>query len=203
MKSALLVSFIGHLALALLLWLGGMSFSRPRFEGYPVKINAMLVDKSQVVSQNKARSAPAKKTAEKPPEPKKKVPDPIPKKAQSKPKPEPPSESTEAESAPAATSLSIDAPDFPFPQYLALVQYRVERQWRPPMTAEKELSCTVFFRIERDGKLTEATLERSSDNFTFDQAGLRAVYSAAPFPPLPEETTMSSLGVHFEFVGKK
>jgi TonB family protein len=204
MKNALLISFIGHLALFFLLWLGGLTFSKPRLQGYPLKINAVLVEKSSVSgppSASSRRSVSSQKPLKKLPEAKKSTP--APQKPKSAPQPQKTSEISEVSGAPAATSLSIDALEFPFPQYLNLVQYRVERQWLPPATPEKEISCIVFFRIKRNGQAAEVTLAKSSGHFDFDQAGLRAVFNAAPFPPLPAESTSEFLGVHFEFVGRK
>ena len=204
MKKAFLISSVFHLGLLALVWYWGTSFSRPPLQGYPLTINAMLIEKSAVTKSSYQAPAPpaTKRVTEKSPVPEK--PALKPKPAAEKPKPEAETlpGAADERSAPAATSLSIDVLEFPFPQYLSLLQYRVERQWRPPLNDLEMRSCIVFFRVSGSGKITEVILEKSSGNFTFDQAGLRAVYNADPLPPLPTESALTSLGVHFEFVGK-
>lgn len=205
MKKALLVSATLHLGLLALIWYWGTSFSRPPLQGYPLTINATFVEKSAISKNSYHSPAPpsTKRISEKPPEPAKTAvkPKPVPEKP--KPETETPPNAAGESGGPSGTSLSIDVLEFPFPQYLSLLQYRVERQWQPPVSDSEVISSIVFFTISQEGKLSKAILEKSSGNFTFDQAALRAVYNADPFPPLPPEATLASLGVHFEFVGRR
>ncbi len=101
--------------------------------------------------------------------------------------------------APSGPSLKIDAPDFPYPEYLALIQYRIEQNWRPPRSEHVQSTTIISFRILKNGEITQVFLGRSSGVFALDQAAQRAVFSASPLPPLPAETSIKSLGVHFEF----
>ena len=96
--------------------------------------------------------------------------------------------------------MKIDAPEFPFPEYLALIQYRIESQWQPPTNAGGGLLTTVYFRIGQQGDLSEIKVTKASGSFVVDQSALRAVYAANPLPPLPAGSGLSSLGVHFDFV---
>jgi TonB family protein len=57
----------------------------------------------------------------------------------------------------------------------------------------------VVFEISRDGKIRGLAVEKSSGNPLSDQAALRAVTEAAPFPPLPEEFRETFLRVHMGF----
>ncbi|NUO83707.1 TonB family protein [candidate division KSB1 bacterium] len=98
--------------------------------------------------------------------------------------------------------MRLDAPEFPFPHYLALLQFRIESQWRPPYAGQGEYLATVHFVVDKNGKLLSTELEKSSGVFAFDQAALRAVQSANPLPALPEGAKLDNnqLGVHFDFV---
>lgn len=205
MKKALLISTTFHVGLLALVWYWGTSFSRPQLQGYPLTINAMLVEKSTLSKSSYQSPAPSsmKRVSEKPPVAEKTAVKPNPAAEKPKRETETPPGAAEGSSASSGTSLSIDVLEFPFPQYLSLLQYRVERQWQPPVTDSEVISSIVFFTISREGKLGKAILEKSSGNFSFDQAALRAVYSADPFPPLPPEAALTSLGVHFEFVGRR
>ena len=64
-----------------------------------------------------------------------------------------------------------------------------------------ERRVEVFFRIDRNGRLAVSPRPTtSSGEALFDQAAMRAVAAAAPFPPLPREYEGQSLGVRFAFV---
>ena len=61
------------------------------------------------------------------------------------------------------------------------------------------LRSTVYFRIARNGRVSDVKVAQESGNFLFDQAAHRAVEASAPFPPLPEEYDGDYLGVYFVF----
>jgi protein TonB len=58
----------------------------------------------------------------------------------------------------------------------------------------------MYFKIRRNGEVTDVKLEQSSGSIAFDQAAQRAVYSANPMPPLPTGSGLETLGVHFDFM---
>jgi periplasmic protein TonB len=87
---------------------------------------------------------------------------------------------------------------FPFSYYLNRVLAVIEGNWfRPPAAAGTV--CQVRCVIDRSGRLAEAGLESASASPAFDRAALRAVYAAAPFPPLPEGFGGTELTLHLEF----
>jgi protein TonB len=87
---------------------------------------------------------------------------------------------------------------FPFTYYLNRVLAVIEGNWfRPP--APPATRCTVRCVIDRSGRLVDAGLEQESASPAFDRAALRAVYAAAPFPPLPEGFGGTTLTLHLEF----
>lgn len=94
----------------------------------------------------------------------------------------------------------VDGPEFPFPHYIALLQFRIENQWQPAYLGSGQFLATVHFIIAKSGKILSAEIEQPSGNFAFDQAALRAVHNSNPLPALPEGLGMETLGVHFDFV---
>ncbi|MFN3413264.1 MAG: TonB family protein, partial [Thermoanaerobaculum sp.] len=93
----------------------------------------------------------------------------------------------------------VEGPPFPYQYYLERVLAAIEQSWfKPP--ALPGTRCRVRCRIGRSGELKEAGLEEPSGVGAFDRAALRAVYAAAPFPPLPQGFGGSELILHLEFV---
>lgn len=65
------------------------------------------------------------------------------------------------------------------------VTNKVYYMWRNPVKTPDAVNCSVVFRIDADGRASQIALERSSGMPAFDNATLRAVYEAAPYPPFP------------------
>jgi TonB family protein len=57
----------------------------------------------------------------------------------------------------------------------------------------------IFFKIGRDGSISDVQIERSSGFPFVDRAAQRAVIASSPLPPLPADFHESSLGVHLKF----
>ena len=57
----------------------------------------------------------------------------------------------------------------------------------------------VKFTIQKDGRLTDAIVERASGYPTLDIAALRAVLATGQIPPLPTAFPNPSLTVHLNF----
>ena len=98
--------------------------------------------------------------------------------------------------------VKVDIQDFPFTYYLNLLRYRVRENWYPPYQEsgeENKISVVIGFRVERQGKISQINVETSSGKFLFDQAAVRAVSTAGPLPPLPDEYLNETLTVHIEF----
>lgn len=90
---------------------------------------------------------------------------------------------------------SLDNPDFTFGYYLDRMLSLIDAQWaRPSMGGG--IKAVIFFRIRRDGSMTDLRVEQSSGYNSFDLAALRAVQNAAPFPPLPRAYKHQDLGVN-------
>jgi len=99
-----------------------------------------------------------------------------------------------------SSELQLDVENFEFTYYLVAVRNKVSLNWNPPagLSAPAGAIRTVmFFRIQRNGRITDLKIETPSGVAFFDQSALRAVSRSEPFPPLPRGFADSSLGVHF------
>ena len=85
--------------------------------------------------------------------------------------------------------------DFKFAFYIDQLLSAIDAKWmRPPLG--DNVRCTISFRIQRDGSISELMVAESSGYNSFDLAALRAVQHAAPFAPLPRAYRNDSLGVN-------
>jgi protein TonB len=98
--------------------------------------------------------------------------------------------------------VAVDGSQFEFAYYLALIRSRIGQVWSPPAglaTGGAVVRAVVYFRIQRDGRITDAQLETPSGVEFFDRSALRAVTLSDPMPPLPLGYGGGALGVHFGF----
>lgn len=90
---------------------------------------------------------------------------------------------------------SLDNPDFTYGYYLDRLLSLIDAQWARPAMGSG-VKAVIFFRIHRNGSMTDLRVEQSSGYNSFDLAALRAVQNAAPFPPLPRAYKHQDLGVN-------
>ncbi|HEV8438887.1 MAG TPA: TonB family protein [Methylomirabilota bacterium] len=105
-----------------------------------------------------------------------------------------------------AGALSLDASDFPYAWYLRQVVQKIEVAWeRQNQLKEPNQKPWVVFEIQRDGSVRTPKIDKTSGNLLYDQAALRAIVEASPFPPLPEGWPKPSLviGMSFELGQKR
>lgn len=72
--------------------------------------------------------------------------------------------------------------------YYDLLWKKIKREWTLPRNFEVGGlmgETVVALRVHRDGSLQEKWIEKSSGNGILDEAAMRAVIKAAPFPPVP------------------
>jgi TonB family protein len=92
----------------------------------------------------------------------------------------------------------LEGGDFPYTLYIQGMHRRIGNNWfRPEVPAGT--ATVIYFRIQRDGTISEARVETSSGNGTFDRAALSAVRSSSPLNPLPFAYNGTYLGVHQTF----
>ncbi len=112
----------------------------------------------------------------------------------------PPSLGQPTGSVTGAGTLTLDVSDFPYAWYLRQVLQKVEDKWERQMQAsEPAQKPLILVEIQRDGSIRAPRIEKSSGNAFYDQAALRAIAEASPFPPLPQDWSKPSLRVMFRF----
>jgi TonB family protein len=99
-----------------------------------------------------------------------------------------------------AGTLSVQTSGFEYDFYLALVQAKIEQNFRPPPGGRGQQMSTVAFRITSNGMIGDVKLIQPSGNLLVDQSAERAIRSAGRFPPLPAQYEKGELEIHFEFV---
>jgi TonB family protein len=82
-----------------------------------------------------------------------------------------------------------------------VIRERIGYNWSPPALfgQKSEVVATVYFKIARDGSISDEKVENTSSHEIFDRAAIRAVKLTSPLPPLPAGFKGKYLGVHFEF----
>jgi protein TonB len=222
------VSAILHLLLAVVLvW--GPSWIRPRpfAPAYEVQLVSLPVDevpkpKPEPVRQEppkppptpaKPKPKPVKKPAPPPIEKAKPTPKPspadIPEEAAESPEREPPapqkSEPVAKATEPTEPGIQLVTPlmeavALKYPYYINALRRKIDENWSPPGAGFAEArEVLVVFTILRDGSVRSAEVEQSSGDIFYDQAALRSVLRATPFPPLPEGYAGQDMIIHFSF----
>ena len=97
----------------------------------------------------------------------------------------------------AGSGSTLDVADFCCPEYLVLMVERIRSSW--VQQAEVAGSVVVKFTIERDGHLTQSSVEVSSGYATLDLNAQRAVAITRQLPPLPAAFPNPTLTVHLNF----
>lgn len=91
---------------------------------------------------------------------------------------------------------------FPYAYYLQNIQDRISARWFQSLVdpgVEGTFQTTVYFRIFRDGSISEVEVKESSGLPSLDLSAKRAVITAAPFPPLPADYDDQYLGIRLVF----
>ncbi len=95
---------------------------------------------------------------------------------------------------------------FPYPEYLYIIEARLNANWRTPLLSTK-LDLTdegkkviVSFKILKDGKIQDPLIKISSGNIVLDQLAIKALNDSDPLPPLPSRYNKHALSLLFGFV---
>jgi TonB family protein len=91
----------------------------------------------------------------------------------------------------------LDVANFCCPDYLVTMLQLVQGNWSARQAVGGE--ALVVFRIQRDGRLTEIELERSSGFPALDLTAQRALFLTQRVPPLPQAFPDDHLTVHLRF----
>jgi TonB family protein len=95
------------------------------------------------------------------------------------------------------TSGYLDVQNFCCPDYLATMIQLIQRNWNGRQNTPG--ATLMKFTIQRDGRLTDVELERSSGYFALDQTAQRSLLVTRQLPPLPGAFPEPTLTVHLTF----
>jgi periplasmic protein TonB len=95
------------------------------------------------------------------------------------------------------TGGQINVGDFCCPEYLKTMLDLIRRNWNDRQGVSAV--AIVRFTIERDGTITDVTVQRSSGYPTLDLTAQRALLTTRQIPPLPSTFTPERLTVHLTF----
>lgn len=87
--------------------------------------------------------------------------------------------------------------DFCCPEYLATMIARIRSSWNQNQGGRG--TSLIRFTIQRDGKITDATIFQPSGTTTLDTAALRAVLATRTLPPLPDAYPNPTLTMRLSF----
>ncbi len=96
--------------------------------------------------------------------------------------------------------------NFPYTYYLNIITDRVSANWFSSLVdpgVAGNFQTIIFFKIQKNGQVTDIFIEQSSGITPLDLSALRAVKASAPFPPLPRDYQDAYLGIHLIFEHSK
>lgn len=99
-------------------------------------------------------------------------------------------------------TLSLNTSELKYQKYLMDMKQKIEFHWEYPMLAARngwQGSLKVNFKINRDGSVSDISLERSSGYPMLDDAAMTAVRLATPFPPFPENFSIEDISIKGQF----
>jgi TonB family protein len=91
----------------------------------------------------------------------------------------------------------LDIQNFCCPEYLGTMLQLIQRNWNSRQQVPGE--TLVKYTIQRDGRLTDIELEKSSGYAALDLTAQRALALTRQLPPLPAQFTEPTLTVHLVF----
>jgi len=101
---------------------------------------------------------------------------------------------------------ALGASSFPYSYYLQIIVDRVSSNWFSTINnleLSGEYQSVVYFRIQKNGQVTDLKIEQSSGLPALDLSARRAVELASPFPPLPRDFENDYLVIHLIFERSK
>lgn len=87
-------------------------------------------------------------------------------------------------------------------QYLAMVEERIDHEWRALPLGTNPPGVTLKFHIARSGEISNILTDESSGNELYDAAAYRAVTSVNPLPPFSPGIPDPFFKVRFRFIKK-
>jgi TonB family protein len=99
-------------------------------------------------------------------------------------------------------TISLDTEDKRYVTYARLIKERIMAHWSYPRKARDNLlegRLLVIFSLDKQGALTRLDVGESSGYDILDLEAAGAIKNASPFPPFPEQITVSRLNVRATF----
>lgn len=100
-------------------------------------------------------------------------------------------------------TLSLNTSELRYQRYLIDMKRKIELHWDYPALASRngwQGSLKINFRINRDGSVSDISLERSSGYPMLDDAAITALRLASPFAPFPANFTIEDLSIKGQFI---
>jgi TonB family protein len=97
----------------------------------------------------------------------------------------------------AGSGSRLDVADFCCPEYIALMLQRIYGNWNARVEVPGQ--SMVKFTIQRDGRITDVSVEKPSGYVALDMNAQRALLLTRQLPALPAAFTNPSLTVHLNF----
>lgn len=85
-----------------------------------------------------------------------------------------------------------------FSDYMKNVQEKLSTTWQPPDFME-EGHVRVYFKLNRQGRVMNATIIESSGNDIYDESALEAIKDCAPFGDFPEDSLKEFISIKYSF----
>jgi TonB family protein len=95
---------------------------------------------------------------------------------------------------------------FPYTYYLQIITDKVSANWFTSLVdpgVSGNFQTVIYFKIQKDGQISDLKVEEKSGVDPLDLSALRAVRASAPFPPLPRDYEDSYLAIHLIFEHSK
>jgi len=99
-------------------------------------------------------------------------------------------------------TISLDTTDTLYYPYAKMLKERIQRHWIYPVAAREKYvqgALLIIFRLERNGHLVNSRVARSSGHRILDNASIKAIELASPFPPFPETIPVQFLNINASF----
>jgi protein TonB len=99
-------------------------------------------------------------------------------------------------------TISLDTKDSTYHPYTRALKEMIQTHWVYPLSAQRDLiqgNLLIVFRLDSGGNLLDCNITRSSEHEILDTQALKAIKSADPFPPFPEDIKVQSLNINASF----
>lgn len=109
---------------------------------------------------------------------------------------------TEAPKGEVGKTLSLNTSELKYQKYLMDMKRKIEFHWEYPALAARngwQGNLKVNFKINKDGSVSDISLERSSGYPMLDDAAITAVRLSAPFPPFPTNFSIEDISIKGQF----